>query len=70
MEAFENVAFAAKVRMEGLMNVGACLNPFSAFLLLQGLETLSLRAERYSQNALALTQLYVRRVRTPCLCAR
>ena len=40
--------------MEILRDLGACLNPFAAFLLLQGLETLSLRAERHSTNALAL----------------
>jgi O-acetylhomoserine/O-acetylserine sulfhydrylase len=45
-----------KLRVEILRDVGACLNPFAAFLLLQGLETLSLRAQRHSDNALALAR--------------
>jgi hypothetical protein len=55
-EAFGRIAFAAKVRTEILRDLGACLSPLSAFLLLQGLETLSLRAERHSQNALVLAR--------------
>lgn len=39
-----------------MRDLGACMNPFAAFLLLQGLETLSLRAERHSQNALAFAR--------------
>ena len=45
-----------KLRLEILCDLGATLNPFGAFLLLQGLETLSLRAERHSDNALALAR--------------
>jgi O-acetylhomoserine/O-acetylserine sulfhydrylase len=45
-----------KLRIEILRDVGACLNPLGAFLLVQGLETLSLRAERHSENALALAR--------------
>lgn len=45
-----------KLRIEILRDLGACLNPFGAFLLLQGLETLSLRAQRHSDNALALAR--------------
>ncbi len=55
-EAFGNVAFAVKVRVEILRELGACLSPFAAFLLLQGLETLSLRSQRHFDNALALAQ--------------
>lgn len=55
-QTFGAAAFAFKVRVEILRDIGACQNPFGAFLLLQGLETLSLRAERHSQNALALAQ--------------
>ncbi|KZT67502.1 putative O-acetylhomoserine-lyase [Daedalea quercina L-15889] len=55
-ETFGPIAFAIKCRVEVLRDLGAALNPFGAFLLLQGLETLSLRAERHSQNALALAQ--------------
>ncbi|KAJ3571491.1 hypothetical protein NP233_g3713 [Leucocoprinus birnbaumii] len=55
-ETFGNIAFAVKVRAELLRDLGPCLNPFGAFLLLQGLETLSLRGQRHSENALALAQ--------------
>ncbi|KAJ7664064.1 Cys/Met metabolism PLP-dependent enzyme-domain-containing protein [Mycena rosella] len=53
-EAFGAVAFALKIRTELLRDVGPALNPFAAFLFLQGLETLSLRAQRHCDNALAL----------------
>jgi O-acetylhomoserine/O-acetylserine sulfhydrylase len=49
-----NVAFAIRARVEGLRDFGPALSPFNSFQLLQGLETLSLRAERTVQNALAL----------------
>ncbi len=48
---FGNIAFAIRARVEGLRDYGASLSPFNAFLLLQGLETLSLRVERHVQNA-------------------
>jgi O-acetylhomoserine (thiol)-lyase len=51
-----NVAFSIRARVEGLRDFGASQSPFNAFLLLQGLETLSLRVERHAQNALALAQ--------------
>src|SRR5215217_9325627 len=51
-----NIAFAIRARVEGLRDFGASLSPFNSFLLLQGLETLSLRVERHVQNALALAQ--------------
>jgi O-acetylhomoserine/O-acetylserine sulfhydrylase len=51
-----HTAYSVKLRMEILRDVGATLNPFAAFLLLQGLETLSLRAQRHSDNALALAR--------------
>ncbi|KAG6844427.1 hypothetical protein H0H87_007029 [Tephrocybe sp. NHM501043] len=55
-KAFGNIAFAIKLRTELLRDLGPSLNPFGAFLLLQGLETLSLRAQRHSENALALAR--------------
>lgn len=55
-ETFGPVAFAVKLRVDGLRDLGATLNPFAAFQLIQGLETLSLRAQRHSDNALALAQ--------------
>ncbi|KAF9533648.1 Cys/Met metabolism PLP-dependent enzyme-domain-containing protein [Crepidotus variabilis] len=55
-ETFGAVAFAVKVRTELLRDIGPALNPFAAFLLLQGLETLSLRGQRHCDNALVLAQ--------------
>ena len=47
-----NAAFGIRARVEALRDFGACQNPFGSFLLLQGLETLSLRMERHLQVAL------------------
>ncbi|KAG2036629.1 Cys/Met metabolism PLP-dependent enzyme-domain-containing protein [Suillus americanus] len=55
-EKFGRVAFAVKLRIELLRDLGPAMNPFAAFLLIQGIETLSLRAQRHSENALALAQ--------------
>ena len=49
-----NVAFALRARVESLRDWGPALSPFNSFLLLQGLETLSLRVERHAENAMAL----------------
>ncbi len=49
-----NLAFALRARVEGLRDWGPALSPFNSFLLLQGLETLSLRIERHCSNALKL----------------
>ncbi|NLG88472.1 MAG: homocysteine synthase [Clostridiaceae bacterium] len=49
-EAFGKAAYIGKVRVQLLRDTGACLSPFNAFLLLQGLETLSLRVERHLSN--------------------
>lgn len=51
-----NIAFAIRARVEGLRDLGPSMSPFNSFLLLQGLETLSLRLDRHVQNALALAQ--------------
>ncbi|MBK1679615.1 O-acetylhomoserine aminocarboxypropyltransferase [Rhodocyclus tenuis] len=53
---FGNIAFAIRVRVEGLRDVGPALSPFNAFQLIQGIETLSLRAQRHVDNALELAQ--------------
>jgi O-acetylhomoserine/O-acetylserine sulfhydrylase len=53
---FGNIAFIIRARVEGLRDFGPALSPFNSFLLLQGLETLSLRAQRHAENALALAQ--------------
>jgi O-acetylhomoserine (thiol)-lyase len=55
-QAFGPLAFILKARVQGLRDTGAALSPFSAFLLLQGIETLHLRLERHSQNALAVAK--------------
>ncbi|WP_341796049.1 MULTISPECIES: bifunctional O-acetylhomoserine aminocarboxypropyltransferase/cysteine synthase [unclassified Pseudomonas] len=51
-EAFGPAAFIARCRVVPLRNTGAALSPFNAFLILQGLETLALRMERHTENAL------------------
>lgn len=53
---FGNIAFAIRARVEGLRDFGPAISPFNSFLLLQGLETLSLRVQRHVDNALALAQ--------------
>lgn len=51
-----NVAFVFKVRLQLLRDTGAAISPFNSFLLLQGLETLHLRIERHSENALKVAK--------------
>jgi len=53
---FGNIAFAIRARVEALRDFGPAPSPFNSFLLLQGLETLSLRTERHCNNALALAR--------------
>ncbi len=53
---FGNIQFIIRARVEGLRDFGPAISPFNSFLLLQGLETLSLRLDRTVQNALALAQ--------------
>ncbi len=53
---FGNIAFIIKARVEGLRDFGASISPFNSFLLIQGLETLSLRMERHVENTLALAR--------------
>lgn len=55
-EAFGNAAFAGKARVDGLRNLGPAPSPFNSFLMLQGLETLSLRGERCCDNTLAAAE--------------
>ena len=55
-ETFGNFGFTMKCRMEGMRTFGPALSPFNAFLLLQGVETLSLRMDRHCSNALAVAQ--------------
>ncbi|MCT7983236.1 O-acetylhomoserine aminocarboxypropyltransferase/cysteine synthase [Laspinema sp. A4] len=51
---FGNIAFIIRARVEGLRDFGPAMSPFNAFLLLQGLETLSLRVKRHADNAMEL----------------
>ncbi len=55
-EAFGPLAFILKARVQGLRDTGAALSPFNAWLFLQGLETLHLRMQRHSENALAVAK--------------
>ncbi len=54
--SFGNIAFITKARVEGLRDYGAAISPFNSFLLIQGLETLSIRMERHVENTLALAK--------------
>lgn len=53
---FGNIAFNIRARVEGLRDWGNAISPFNSFLLVQGIETLSLRVERHVQNAQALAE--------------
>ncbi|MFN2455056.1 MAG: homocysteine synthase [Pyrinomonadaceae bacterium] len=55
-EAFGALAFIIKARVVGLRDTGASLSPFNSFLLLQGAETLHLRMQRHSENALEVAK--------------
>jgi O-acetylhomoserine (thiol)-lyase len=54
--ALGNVAFILKVRVQLLRDLGAAISPFNSFQLLQGLETLPLRQQRHTENALAVAR--------------
>ncbi|MHB1020989.1 MAG: homocysteine synthase [Acidobacteriaceae bacterium] len=55
-ETFGPISFILKARVQGLRDTGAAISPFNSFLLLQGAETLHLRMERHSQNALQVAK--------------
>lgn len=55
-EALGEAAFIGRARVVPLRNMGAAISPFNAFLILQGLETLALRMERHTQNALSVAE--------------
>src|SRR5690554_3903919 len=55
-EALGNAAFIAKVRIEGLRDFGGALSPFNSFQIIQGLETLPIRIQKHSENALKLAE--------------
>jgi O-acetylhomoserine (thiol)-lyase len=56
VEAFGNLAYILKVRVQLLRDLGPALSPFNAFLILQGIETLSLRVQRHCDSALKVAQ--------------
>ncbi len=69
---FGNIAFSIRARVEGLRDYGNVLSPFNSFLLIQGIETLSLRAQRHVDNALEIAkwlekQDWVKKVNYPGL---
>jgi O-acetylhomoserine (thiol)-lyase len=55
-EKFGNLAFIIKARVEGLRDMGPCISPFNAFLILQGIETLGPRMDRHLANTLAVAR--------------
>lgn len=55
-EACGNLAYILKIRTTLMRDMGSCISPFNSFLLLQGLETLSLRVERHVENALKVVE--------------
>ncbi|HUU11740.1 MAG TPA: O-acetylhomoserine aminocarboxypropyltransferase/cysteine synthase family protein [Phycisphaerae bacterium] len=55
-QTFGHLTFAVRARVRTLRDLGACLSPFNAFLILQGIETLSLRMARHSESALAVAR--------------
>jgi O-acetylhomoserine (thiol)-lyase len=55
-ETFGNTAYIVKARTQLLRDTGACISPFNSFLILQGIETLSLRMKEHSKNALAVAK--------------
>jgi O-acetylhomoserine (thiol)-lyase len=55
-DALGPAAFIAKVRIEGLRDLGGALSPFNAFQIIQGLETLDIRMKKHSENALCLAK--------------
>ncbi|HXS93887.1 MAG TPA: O-acetylhomoserine aminocarboxypropyltransferase/cysteine synthase family protein [Candidatus Limnocylindrales bacterium] len=55
-EVFGDMAYIIKVRVEGLRDFGPCISPFNSFLFIQGIETLNLRMDRHSTNALKVAE--------------
>ncbi len=55
-DAFGNISFIIKARVEGLRDLGPCVSPFNSFLFLQGIETLGMRMDRHLSNTLQIAQ--------------
>jgi O-acetylhomoserine (thiol)-lyase len=58
-ETFGNFAFAIACRVLGLRDLGPCISPFNSFMILTGIETLPLRMQRHSENALKVAEFLV-----------
>lgn len=55
-EAFGNAAYITKARVQMMRDLGTCISPFNSFMLLQGLETMSLRVKQHCENALEVAK--------------
>ena len=55
-DAFGNISFIIKARVEGLRDLGPCVSPFNSFLFLQGIETVGMRMDRHLSNTLQIAQ--------------
>ena len=62
VESFGNSAFIVKARAQLIRDLGTCISPMNSFLIIQGLETLSLRMERLSKTALAVAKFLDRKI--------
>lgn len=51
-----NIAFVTRARVQGMRNIGPCISPFNSFLIIQGLETLTIRMQKHCENAMALAK--------------
>jgi O-acetylhomoserine (thiol)-lyase len=68
VDEFGPLAFATRLRSKVLMNMGGCMAPFSAFLLVRGMETLHVRMERHCENAAALARFLERHPAVSWVC--
>src|SRR6056297_1251607 len=66
-EEFDDLAFIIRARVEGLRDFGPAISPFNSFLLLQGLETLSLRVRKHVDNALELAHWLEKHSKVKCV---
>lgn len=57
-DTFGNISFIIRCRVEGLRDLGPAISPFNSFMLIEGIETLSLRVQRASENAMALARYF------------
>ncbi|MDK1030832.1 MAG: O-acetylhomoserine aminocarboxypropyltransferase/cysteine synthase [Planctomycetia bacterium] len=67
-KTFGELTFLVRTRVRMLRDVGACLSPFNAFLIIQGIETLSLRMQRHCENALAVAEYLKKHPKVTWVC--